>query len=137
VPRRPQIRLEEVRPGTRAAFWREAIAAWAESGLGQAEFCRVRGLRLETFRRYRTTLAKPATGSRRRTKRPLPVKTSAGLSFVEVPMKGAKRSSPPAPAPRFDALEVVLDNGRRIRVGAGFDHEVLAEVVRVLEALPC
>jgi hypothetical protein len=35
------------------------------------------------------------------------------------------------------AVEVVLGKGRRVRVGSGFDGEVLAAVVRVLEAMPC
>lgn len=35
------------------------------------------------------------------------------------------------------ALEVVLGNGRRIRVGAGVEAALLARVVLVLEGVPC
>lgn len=60
MPVRPQIEIKEVEPGTCEAFWREAIVAWTASGLAQEEFCRLRGLELDTFRRYRTRLTRPA-----------------------------------------------------------------------------
>jgi hypothetical protein len=34
-------------------------------------------------------------------------------------------------------LEVVLGNGRRVRVGSGFEAEVLVGVVRALEGMAC
>ncbi len=63
MPMCPEIEVKEVKPGTKEAFWREAIVSWAESGLAQVEFCQVRGLSLATFRRYRTRLTRPASGS--------------------------------------------------------------------------
>ena len=63
MPVCPQIEIKEVEPGTAEAFWREAIVAWAASGLAQVEFCGLRGLSLEEFRRYRTRLTRPAKSS--------------------------------------------------------------------------
>jgi len=86
---RPQIEIKEVEPGTRKAFWREAIVAWADSGLAQVEFCHLRGLELDTFRRYRTRLTRPAkrTGRSHRALVPstrLPAVREAVPEFVEV-----------------------------------------------------
>jgi hypothetical protein len=42
-----------------------------------------------------------------------------------------------APASEGAGLEVVLANGRRVRVGSDFDGSLLARVVAVLEGLAC
>jgi hypothetical protein len=34
-------------------------------------------------------------------------------------------------------VEIVLRQGRTVRVGAGFDRQTLAEVLAVLETQPC
>jgi hypothetical protein len=36
-----------------------------------------------------------------------------------------------------DGVEIVLAQGRTVRVRAGFDRATLAEVLAVLEARPC
>lgn len=52
----------------------------------------------------------------------------AMAAFVE-----ATVARPPPPlSPR--RIEVLLRGGRRVRVGVGFDHTLLAEVVAALEA---
>ena len=45
--------------------------------------------------------------------------------------------SPRANGRAEGGVEVVLGNGRRVRVGSGFDGELLAQVVQVLEGLAC
>lgn len=129
MPVRPQIEIKEVEPGTREAFWREAIVGWADSGLAQVEFCRLRGLELATFRHYRTRLTRPAKQAKRSRQalipsRPLPV---CAREFVEVQLPQASASAPAA-------LEILLANGRRIAVRAGFDSETLRSAVEVLES---
>jgi hypothetical protein len=131
MPVRAQIEVKEVEPGTREAFWREAIVAWADSGLAQVEFCRLRGLDLARFRRYRTKLTRRAQGAgdaQRGVISSTPLAVREAVSeFVEVQLATAPTSGPVS-------LEVMLANGRRIGVRAGFDREALRAVVGVLES---
>ena len=66
-------------------------------------------------------------------------------------MTPARRWSRQSPTPPFlpvhvvehavagaaQGVEIVLRQGRTVRVGAGFDRQTLAEVLAVLEAAPC
>lgn len=58
--------------------------------------------------------------------------TPAMPAFVEATVAG----TPPTPPPTRSAgrIEVRLRGGRRVRVGRGFDRDLLAEVVAALEA---
>ena len=97
----------------RARYWSDLIAAWAQSGLSQVEFCQQHGLALSTLARYRTRRRQQQRGDR-----------SPGR-WVAVELAS------PQPADR--GLAVVLANGRRVEVGRGFDAGTLAQLVSVLE----
>jgi hypothetical protein len=131
MPVRPQIEIREVEPGTREAFWREAIVAWAGSGLAQVEFCRLRGLELATFRHYRTRLTRPAKPAKRSRQALIPSRSLATCTavpeFIEVQLPQVSSSGPAS-------LEILLANGRRIAVRAGFEPETLRSAVEVLES---
>jgi hypothetical protein len=43
----------------------------------------------------------------------------------------------PAVAEATYGVEIVLTHGRSVRVRAGFDRQMLADVLAVLEARPC
>jgi hypothetical protein len=43
----------------------------------------------------------------------------------------------PAPAEAVGSVEIILERGRRLRVAAGFDRQVLADVLAVLEVRSC
>ncbi|MGH9619150.1 MAG: IS66 family insertion sequence element accessory protein TnpA [Bryobacteraceae bacterium] len=89
------------------------VAEYEASGLTRQEFCAKQGLSLATLVRYR---------KRRQQREP-----SAGASrFFPVELRGTNRAN-------GSELAVALAGGRRIEVRRGFDAELLAQLVRVLE----
>jgi hypothetical protein len=108
------------RPRRGAEAIKQLVREFVESGLGQSEFCRSRGIALNTLKRY---LKKPGeagnTGS-----------SFGGLVAVELAaVNPARRQA------GVSGLAVVVGSGRRIEVGAGFDAPTLARLVGVLERL--
>jgi transposase-like protein len=88
--------------------WREIIQRQQSSGLGVAEFCRRNLIPPSSFFGWR---------------RKLPHAQAA--VFVEATV-----------APRPAGIELRLRGGRRLLLRRGFDCELLAEALAVLEALP-
>jgi hypothetical protein len=100
------------------AEWAERVKRWAESGLGREEFAEGEGLnakRLTWWRWKLRTEAEPAP--KREPVRFLPVRVVG-----EARVTTAVAESP---------VEVVLGNGRTVRVVSGFDAVTLARVLRV------
>ena len=107
-----------MRPGARdlgrEAHWQRVLARWEGSGLSARAFCRAEGVSEPSFYGWRRKLdqadhKKPAF---------LP---------VHVVTEEAKQ-----PATRD--IEIVLANGRCLRVGPGFDPHTLVTLVDLLEA---
>ena len=128
----------------REAHWRQVLAAWSGSGQSKVAFCRERGLSPSAFHWWKGELARRDAAQMKHSPRggagqhpgegqassfvPLRLVASPGHSLVG-PASG--------PASECAGLEVVLANGRRVRVGSGFDAGLLARVVSVLEGLAC
>ena len=129
----------------RRSYWEEVVRQWEQGGQSVRGYCRAEGLRESAFYFWRRKL-----GRRQRTvaARELPLPASAAISVSQPP----KQASPPrrrtasflpvrvvdgceATVPR--AVEIVLANGRTVRVQAGFDRQTLADVLAVLEVRPC
>lgn len=92
--------------------WRDLIERQRISGLSVAVFCRRDGVAASSFFAWKRKLdSVPATPA-----------------FVEASVAS---TPPPRSAGR---VEVRLRGGRRVRVGRGFDRDLLAEVVAALEA---
>jgi transposase-like protein len=110
----------------RGRYWRAAeaarvLAAWRASGQSLTRFAGEHGLSRARLARWRQRL--PGQGATAPVFHPVRV--------VVDPRAEAKEAS------REGALELVLNGGRRIRIGPEFDAELLAEVVRVVEGWPC
>lgn len=103
----------------RNKYWRErdaelVLSAWADSGQSLSAFGRQYSISVSRLRRWKRRLAD----------KPLPL-----FHSVEV-ING----------PRMDAsndLELVLRNGRRVVVRAGFDEETLERLAQLVESWPC
>ncbi len=114
--------------------WRERIGRQLRSGLTIQQFCEQESLVAHQFSWWKRELnrrdaqlessqdPKPSIKRRRRRRR----RVGAGFVAVQV-----------APALGGTPLEIIVDQRLRIAVTAGFDHQLLAEVVRVLENRQC
>jgi transposase-like protein len=127
------------------AYWEEVVRRWQESGQSVRGYCRAEGLRESAFFFWRRKLERRGQPSEAKGPPRLPPPLASA-----VPALKRRSSSPrgvpaflpvrvtsggPAEAPR--GVEIVLTNGRLVRVGAGFDRQTLAEVLAVLEVRPC
>jgi transposase len=92
--------------------WRRWIGEWRASGLSVRAFCDRRGLAIPSFYAWRRTLERRAA-------------EVPAFVPVQVVADGA-----PAHA---SALEVVLRDGRAVRVAPGFDAATLRRLLAVLE----
>lgn len=96
---------------------------YAASGMGRSKFCSRHGLALSTLNRH----------LKKQGQRNHPGNDGGGgCPLVEVEMSAAVVPTTPGEA---GALTVVLQNGRRVSVGCGFDGETLRRLVAVLERL--
>src|SRR5262249_37718247 len=98
--------------GSREPYWRMALARWKRSGPSVRAFCRAEGLNQGSLYWWRRGLDGRA--------QPQP----AVLPGRSIP----QRDKPPALS-----LEVLLANGRSVRVGPGFDPQTLVRVLKLLE----
>src|SRR5260370_770047 len=93
--------------------WRQRIAQWQTSGLSGVAFCARHDLPPASFSAWR---------------RPLQRRAAPQASFVPVQLA--------ADAATASALEVVLADGRVVRVAPGFDAATLRQVLAVLRQEP-
>jgi transposase-like protein len=99
---------------------RRLVEEFVQSGLRQSEFCRQRGVVLNTLKRYLKLDRKTQ-------------KSIAGCgALVAVEVTAASPAHTREPHSR---LAVVLSSGCRIEVGERFDAATLARLVAVLERL--
>ena len=96
--------------------WRHWIAEWRASGLSVRAFCGRRGVATPSFYHWRRVLERRAAEK---------------AAFVPVQVV---TEAVPALA---SALEVVLTDGRMVRVAPGFDAATLRQLLAVLEGRPC
>jgi hypothetical protein len=102
--------------------WGEIIRRQSASGLSVAEFCRRQRVPASSFFLWKRRLG-----------------ASAG-AFVEAKVAGdggaamGRAAGGSSAVAATGAIELRLRGGRRVRVGRGFDRQLLAEVVAALEA---
>jgi hypothetical protein len=115
---------ESSSPTERQAFWQDQLLQWAQSGMGQKQFCQQRGLSPHAFTwwkaKYRDELNLPYRA----------VKKSSGKNnknrFVEVKVSSNM--------PEL-LYEVVLANRRSIRMTKRFDPDVLKKLIAAVESV--
>jgi len=114
--------------------WLERIRRWQKSQLSVRVYCRRQQLSEPSFYAWRRTLAErgllaePAAAARvdRGTAAPAPP------AFVPLQLQSNGASTSTAAL-----LEVVLADGRVLRVPSGFDAATLRQLLAVLEGQPC
>jgi transposase-like protein len=103
-------------------FWRRMLAQRQRSGLSVRAFCEIHGLSEPRFHAWRRILQK---------------RDAQAVRFVPVEIV----PDDPAPCPTqgaASALELLLSNGRLLRIGTGFDTATLQRLLALLEeGRPC
>jgi hypothetical protein len=100
-------------------YWRSILGEAATSGISTREFCQQRRLKETQFYWWRRVLK--SGGQERRVERP--VERERG-SFALVSAEAGTMAAD---------LELVLGDGRRLRIGRGVEEETLRAVLAVLE----
>lgn len=108
------------------AYWRDMVARWRRSAETVASFCRREGLRQSTFQWWKWRLRADRDDAEGAV-RPLflPVRIQKDQEAEMLAATGVARTA---------GVEIVAFDGHVIRVGAGFDRQVLADVLEVLES---
>jgi|SRR5271165_7546565 len=112
--------------------WRRLLRQWRRSGLTGRDFCAAHHLGEASFYAWRREIARRDHEAQTPAPPLAPpgqaaVADRAASTFVELAFAAT------APA----AIEVVLGQGRVLRVGPGFDADLLRQLVRVLEVPAC
>jgi hypothetical protein len=97
-------------------LWRRWIDQWRVSGLSVRAFCARHGLATASFYNWRRVLQRRADDQ---------------VVFAPVQVVAGVVPTPTS------ALEVVLTDGRTVRVAPGFDATTLRQLLAVLEGRPC
>lgn len=97
---------------SREPYWRQVLTRWKRSGLSVRAFCEAEGLNPMTVYWWRRELAR---------------RDQSQPAFL--PVRILAESAEPSTI----GIEVVLVNGRSVRVEAGFDPRTLVCVVEALE----
>lgn len=98
----------------REPYWRMVLARWRRSGLSVRAFCLAEGVSEPSFYVWRRKLDQADL------KKP---------AFLPVHVITEQVKEPVTPG-----IEIVLANGRCLRVGPGFDPQTLVKLVDLLEA---
>ena len=106
----------------KAAEWVERIKAWQESGLKAEEFAKGKGFRAKTLVWWSSELKRR---EKRVGSRAVPKHTPRGGKSLRM------ARVIPAPSKPVGTLTVRV-GGAAVELERGFDHELLAEVVRAL-----
>src|ERR1700719_4368874 len=110
--------IRKQRDDAKERFWQRVVRQWRQSKLSVRAFCQEHDLSESNFYAWRKTLHQRA---------------AEGAAFVPVHLRPEE---PPRSA--RGALELVLGQGRLLRVGPGFDAPTLQRLLTLLEeGRPC
>jgi hypothetical protein len=114
---------------SRRPFWQEHLRAWSESGLTQADYCRLHQLSRAAFGWWKRQLqGKPKARKGSPATRTPQRGNQTAVRFVEV-----QRGPDVNTSTNTAAYEVLLSHRRAIRVGHEFDPDVLKRLIAAVE----
>ena len=99
------------------SYWKQHIDSWQETGLTQAEYCRRHNLKHHQLVYWKKRFSH----------------TETGVSFV--PLKLENLLDTPAP-PDCASLCLVINNHFKVEIRAGFDAQLLRQLIFALRGLP-
>lgn len=107
-------RAEESRQ--KREYWKRQIDSWQESGLSQSQYCRQNDLKDHLFFYWKKRIVKPEPATR-----------FVSLNLGSVSETGTAKKSCP--------LRLVISDGIKIEVDAGFNPQLLRQLIIVLRGL--
>ena len=108
-------RVEELEQ--KRSYWKQHIDSWQETGLTQAEYCRRHNLKHHQLVYWKKRF----------------LDTETGVSFVSLKLEDLVD----IPAqPDRDSFCLVIDNHFEVEIKAGFDAQLLRQLIFVLRGLP-
>ena len=116
----------------REQFWRRHLDQQRASGLSVREYCHLHGLSEHSFFAWRRTIAERDRRGKPTSDQPIAAPAFLPVAVVDGP-----------PQPHDSPIEIRLVDGRRVRIRAGCDRTLLADVLAILheapkpEARPC
>jgi transposase len=113
-------------------FWRRLVSGWRRSGLSIRDYCDHHQVSEASFYAWRRTLAARDAAACRSCAPAARVGEAAHDTPAFVPVRVVQPPAKPAAG-----LELVLGNGRVLRLGSGFDPQVLRQLLALLEEPSC
>ena len=97
-------------------YWSSHIERWQESGSSQTEYCKEHGLKDHQFTYWKKRI----------------VQTETEGKFVSLNLSSFTNQQPPQPG---CPLRVVVSSGLKVEVEAGFDPDLLGQLIIVLRGV--
>jgi hypothetical protein len=123
-----------------AAEWAELIDQWRQSGLSLPAFCQRHGLSRGSMQNwvYKPEFKRAVEDARREAQGHVdePPASAAVPAFLPVRVVQAVAGGEASDRSGV-VIVIVIEPGRRVVIGPGFDSETLRRVVAVLEGRPC
>jgi hypothetical protein len=113
--------------------WRRLLRQWRRGGQTVRDFCRERQVSEPSFYSWRRTIAQRDRQAHGKRRQPFARRDERTEQGKKAPLFVPVRVTPTPMAPAF---ELVLGNGRLVRVPSGFDAGTLRQLLAVLEELP-
>ena len=126
----------ERRDPDKEKFWRRMVQRWQRSRWTARDFCEEHGLSEASFYAWRREIARRDQETMRDPPPQPLVATDSTESVLPVFMKVAIEEAEDVVA-TAPAIEVVLGPRRRLLVRAGFDADLLRQLIRLLEEPSC
>jgi hypothetical protein len=124
--------------------WRRLLRQWRRSGLTGRAFCAIQQLSEPSFYSWKREIARRDQERRRTATKAAAARQARSTTAADWSARPNAASGPgfvrvalPADDPRPSAIEVVVGQGRVVRVRAGFDDNLLRQLLRVLEEPSC
>ena len=105
-------------------FWRDILSRWPDSGLTIRAYCRRHRLSEASFYAWRRELGQ-------RDEQAQSAADAAAVTFAPLTVHAAPSGT------AEPSVEVILANGRRLRVPVGVAAGVVRDLLTVLEETPC
>ena len=109
-------------------YWKQVVRRWQRSGLGVRAFCAAEAVSEPSFYAWRRELAR----------RDQQAAADVAPRFVPIQVRSDIDVAPTVTnvAATSPTIDVVLANGRRLCVPAGFDPAMLRQLLAVVEETP-